>query len=127
MYIDYTATRELVGSGLDELETGIELGDRSTTEKTSESVSLSGAGRESQLDRYEFTYSIKTVPVPIADLARWREFHASVLNGETFSLDLWGTKAAPDSVMTASYVPNTFKETRLSNLYYQFSFKVLQR
>lgn len=127
MYIDYTATRELVGSGLAELETDIERGDRTMDESIEESVSLSGVGRETQLDRYEYKLSIKTVPVPVADLARWREFQASVLAGETFSLDLWGTKAVPDSVITVSMVKGSFKETRHSPLYYQFDFQVLER
>lgn len=127
MFIDYTATRELVGSGDDKLETGIRQPKRVPAVESTESAGMSGVNRETQLNRYEFHWRIVTVPVPIANLTRWQEFYGSVLAGETFSIDIFGTEAAPDNVETASLVKGTWDEVRLSPLYYQFSFEVLIR
>lgn len=127
MFIDYTATRELVGSGADKLETKIRPPKRLTDIEKDGSVSLSGVGRETQLHRYEFRWQIKTVPVPIANLPRWREFHGSTLADETFSIDIFGTEASPDNVITASVVDGTWVETRLSPIYYQFEFEIIER
>ena len=127
MFIDYTATRELVGSGLDEIDTDCSEANRIAIEKTSESVSISGVGREVQFDRLEHKWSITTVPIAVAELARWREFSASVVAGETFTLDVFGSKAVPDNAITVSYVKGSYKETRFSKLYVSFSFDALER
>lgn len=126
MFIDYTATRETVGSGDDEIETS-GTATRVPLEETSESVSMSGVGREYQLDRLEHKWSIQTIPVPLADLPRWREFAASVVAGELFTIDIWGTKASPDDPISVSYIKGTFRETRLFHTHMQFSFEVLER
>lgn len=127
MFIDYTATRDLVGSGLDELDFDAEVINQVRDEKTYESVSLSGVGRESQLDRIDKKWTIQTVPIPVADIPRWREFASSVANGELFTIDLFGTKAAPDNPISASYVPKTFKESRSFKQYITFTFDVIER
>lgn len=127
MFIDYTATRELVGSGLDEIEVDPERTNRNSNTVARESVSMSGAVRESILDRIEYKWSVATVPVPLADLARWREFASSVANGELFTIDLDGTKAVPVNPISVSLVKNSFKENRFSHLYMSFSFDVLER
>lgn len=127
MFIDYTATRDLVGSGLDELDFDAEVINQVRDEKTSESVSLSGAVREYQFDRIDKKWTIQTVPISIADIPRWREFASSVANGELFTIDLFGTKAAPDNPISASYVKGTFKESRAYKQYITFAFDVLER
>lgn len=132
MYIDYTATRETVGSGIAELEFGIETGPRRPIEDVSESASMSKVNRETQFNSLEHKWLIKTVPQlasngGVADLARWREFAASVAGGEPFEFDVWGTKAAPDNAINGSYVKGSFNEVRVGPLHYQFSFEILER
>ena len=127
MFIDYTATRELVGSGLDEIDTDCSEANRIALEATSESVSMSGVGREVQFDRLEHKWAITTVPIAVADLPRWREFAASVVAGETFTLDVFGSKAVPDNAVSVSYIKKSFKENRFSSLYMTFSFEALER
>ena len=127
MFIDYTATRETVGSGLDELDFDAEQIDRAAMEETTESVSMSGVGREVLFDRLEHKWAIKTVPITADDLPRWREFAASVVAGELFTIDLFGTKATPVDPISASYVKGSYKEDRFSKLYITFSFEVLER
>lgn len=128
MFIDYTATRELVGSGLDEIECDFSVGgDRVQKRIGGESTSMSGVGREFQLERLEYTWTFSTVPIAIADLPRWREFAASVANGETFTIDIDGTKAAPDNPITVSMKDGSYKENRAYKGYLIFSFTVLER
>lgn len=127
MFIDYTATRNLVGSGLDELETKIEPAKREIKTKSSESVSDDGVNREVILSRYDIEWPIKTVPVPIANHPRWQEFWESTIASETFSIDINGTKAAPDNVITASVVKDSFDAVRLSPTYWQYTFRIVER
>lgn len=127
MFIDYTATRNLVGSGLDELETKVEPAKREIKTKSTESVSDDGVNREVLLSRYDIEWPIKTVPVPIADHPRWQEFEESTIAGETFSIDINGTKAAPDNVITASVVKDSFDAVRLSPTYWQYTFRIVER
>lgn len=127
MFIDYTATRELVGSGLDEIDSDNSAANRRLDIKSSESISMSGVGRETQLDRIDRIWSVTSIPSPEADWARWREFGSSTAAGETFSIDLFGTKASPDNVMTVSVVKGTFKESRIAKQYIVFSFDVVER
>lgn len=127
MFIEYTATRELVGSGDAEIEVAVSNINRMMQVEGSESVSISGESRESQLDRLEFRWPIVTVPVHIDNLPRWREFAASVANGETFTFDAHGTEASADNPITASMIRGSFKESRIGGPYVQFSFEVLER
>lgn len=127
MFIQYTATRQLVGSGSAEIETDTQAQERLQIEESEESVSMSGVGRESQLDRLDFEWQFTTIPVPEADLPRWREFAASVANGETFTIDIDGTQAAPVSVISASYVKGSYRENRFSKAYLTISFRILER
>lgn len=127
MFIDYTATRNLVGSGLDELEAKIEPAKRRIKTTSAESVSDSGVEREVQLSRYDVQWFIKTNPVPIANDDRWREFWESVLAGETFTIDINGTKASPDDPITASMLKDSFDAVRRSPGYWQYSFTIVER
>ena len=127
MFIDYTATRETVGSGLDELDFDAEQINRSAVEITTESVSMSGAGREVLLDRLEHKWAVTTVPITVDDLPRWREFAASVVAGSLFTIDLFGSKATPDDPISVSYIKSSYKENRFSKLYITFSFEVIER
>lgn len=126
MFIDYTATRELVGSGADNIDCDAQRANRSIKKFGGESVSLDGTTRHSVLHRLENTWDIETVPITVADLPRWREFAASVANGETFTIDIFGTSASPDDPITVTMQENSFKENRFSKLYMTFSFIVIE-
>lgn len=127
MFIDYTATRNLVGSGLAELETKIEPKRRKLKVESTESVGMSGVNREVQMDRYDVEWMVKTVHVPIATEARWLEFAESVLAGETFTIDLDGTKAVPVDPITASMVKGTFDRVRVGPGHFKYSFSIVER
>lgn len=127
MFIDYTATRELVGSGLDEIEASASIENPDMRSEGADFSSMSGVNRESTLHRLEFVIAVTTVPITTATKDRWREFAASVGNGETFTFDAYGTKAAPDNPITVSMVRNSYKQQRLGGQYVQYSFEVLER
>jgi len=127
MYIDYTETRNLVGSGVSELDFKAEPSRRKVNTVSAESVSDSGVNREVQLSRYDIEWSVKTVPLPDSNNDRWLEFEESVLAGETFTCDIHGTKAAPDNAVTMSMKKNSFVATRLSPAWWSYSFTVIDR
>jgi hypothetical protein len=132
MYIDYTATRELYGSGQDELEFDIQTGKRKPIEDATESASMSKVNRETQFNSLEHKWLIRTVPQlransGVADLPRFREFAASVAGGETFTFDVWGTEASPDNAITGSYIKGSYDEVRVGPNHYQFAFEILER
>ena len=131
MFIDYTATRELVGSGLDEIETSAAPIDRAPVVDRALSVSISKVGRESQLNSIEHKWIMTTIPflvenAGVADLARWREFSSSVGNDEPFTFDAFGTKASPDDPISVVLIDKTYRELRFSNLYMRISFEVME-
>jgi len=127
MFIDYTATREPDGSGDSHIDHGIQPPKRVPQVESDESDSMSGVSRETQLHRYQFEWAITSLPVPTADIGRWREFFGSVLARETFTIDIFGTQASPDNPITASLVKGTWNETRIGPGYYRYSFRVLER
>ena len=128
MFIDYTATREVIGSGLDEIECAAEIIDRPLVVEGDEAVSLSGVGREYTLDRVDYEWTMQTVPLLITSFeARFREFASSVANGEQFLFDPLGSKAVPNTVYTVSLIRNSYREIRDSSKYKRFAFRVVQR
>ena len=131
MFLDYTATRELVGSGLDEIETSAAPIDRMPVVDQTSSVSMSKKSRESQFNSLEHKWIITTIPFEVenggvADLARWREWQGSTANDEPFTFDAFGTKASPDNAIQCVQVKNTYRENRSSKKMMTISFQVLE-
>lgn len=131
MFLDYTATRALVGSGLDEIETSAAPIDRSPIVDQTASVSMSKKARESQFNSLEHKWIITTIPFEVDnggvnDLARWREWQESTANDEPFTFDPWGTKAAPDDPFSAVQVKNTYRENRTSKKMMTISIQILE-
>lgn len=131
MFLDYTASRELVGSGDDEIETSAAPIDRSPMVDQTTSVSMSKVGRESQFNALEHKWIITTIPFEVenggvADLARWREWQASTANDEPFTFDAFGTKAVPDDAIQVVQVKNTYREIRSSKKMMTIAFEVLE-
>lgn len=131
MFLDYTATRELVGSGDEEIETSAAPIDRMPMVDQTTSVSLSKVGREAQFNALEHKWIITTIPFEVenagvADLSRWREWQASTVNDEPFTFDAFGTKASPLDPIQAVQVKNTYRENRSSAKMMTISFEVLE-
>lgn len=131
MFLDYTATRELVGSGLDEIETSAAPIDRMPIVDQTTSVSMSKKGREAQFNSLEHKWIITTIPFEVenagvADLSRWREWQGSTANDEPFTFDAFGTKVAPDDAIQCVQVKNSYRENRTSKKMMTISFEVLE-
>jgi hypothetical protein len=85
--IVYTAKRELVNA-LDDVVSitqSLQSYDRSTEVKKTESVSMGGQ-RQSTLHYYTNNFSIKTMPIAVADRPEFDEFIYSTINNETFTI-----------------------------------------
>lgn len=131
MFLDYTATRELVGSGDAEIETSAAPIDRMPVVDQTTSVSLSKKGRESQFNSLEHKWIITTIPFEVenggvADLERWREWQGSTANDEPFTFDAFGTKASPDDPIQVIQVKNSYREQRSSKKMMTIAFSVLE-
>ncbi len=127
MYIEYTPTRQLVGgSGSDgKIDIGIEQEDERPIEHSKESRSLSGVS-ERVLHRIDYEYALRTVATNDSTLiAKFKELHASVAAGETFTIDLYGTEASPVDPITVLMIPQTYSKTRQGfTQYFSYSFRV---
>lgn len=55
-------------------------------------------------------YSLTTVPVTGTNLLWLREFWKSILGGEVFEIDLYGTIALPDNPISVKLVPGSGRE-----------------
>lgn len=131
MFLDYVASRELVGSGLDEIETSAAPIDRMPIVDQTTSVSMSKKTRESQFNSLEHKWMIVTIPFEVenggvADLARWREWAASTANDEPFTFDAFGTKAAPDDAIQVIQIKGSYREQRSSKKMMTIAFSVLE-
>lgn len=122
MFITYTPLRKIAG-GSGEIEEEIQQHDLDYKVNSEDAVSLSGL-QQTTLRRLDDFIQVKSVPVNKTDWLKWREFGASVMGGETFTLDAFGTKLLPDEVQNVKLVRNSFKETRDSHIHKSFSFKV---
>lgn len=127
MFIQYTPTREIAG-GPGEISATTQPGTEPTLDPVGEeSVSLSGVGRESVLHRLERQWQVNAGPEDLTTEAKWREFYASTANGETFTIDLFGTQASPVNPITVSMVRKSAKESRPWPLQKQYNFRVVER
>lgn len=123
MFISYTPTRD-IDSGAGEIElSDIAKFDRTIIPESFEEKSQSGK-QETTLNRIEYEYDCQTDLVASAGLAKWREFAASVIAGETFSFDAFGTQSSPDDVLSVRMVKKSFKETRSGTSLFRFSFRL---
>ena len=125
MFIQYTPKRSIVAppsGGVLEVDHEPIANDRNL--EGTQSVSSSGRAVETVLHRIEKFWQIRTAPIPRANYDQWQEFADSVAAGETFTLDLYGTQAAPADPQTVRLEFNSFREEPLGSMYFVFSFKV---
>ncbi len=88
-----------------------------------EAVSISGK-KETLFQRRLTTYDLQVGVIDGADFPQWREFLASVMGGETFTFDAYGTIASPDDPVLARLAGDP-TYTRIDNLEkYLIAFKV---
>jgi hypothetical protein len=126
MFIQYTPLREVIG-GAGEIETGSFPLNRARKVYAEQSVSLSRQARETVGYGDEKTWDITTIPEELTTEPRWREFEASVQFGETFTIDLFGTQAAPVDPITVSMELKSFKESRPFPRQKVYKFAVVER
>lgn len=126
MFIQYTPTRIITGSG-GKLECDVQQYSVTDSPEGKEHTALSGR-TEHTVYRIDRLHKLKTVPLMLSDseLAVWREFGASCAFGEFFTLDPLGTEAAPDSPVTVRMKMKTFKENRMAGRFFTFSFTAVE-
>jgi hypothetical protein len=108
-----------------DIEIGLEASDWDPNPVKSENVSFGGA-RETIADRLEFSYSIKTVHIPLASRPLWRMLMASISLGEEFVLDTEGTVATPSSEYGTYKVQGKVNEENSDGRYVRYSFKAVK-
>lgn len=100
--------------------------DRSARSIKSSSRSLSGK-TETLRDRTEVFWNITMKPLPEANIEDYRQFLDSVDGGETFTLDPYGTSAAPISPVACILESRSYTEKRQSHRYIGVSFRAYQK
>lgn len=106
------------------LESGMQqlTRDARTIRKEQESL---GGSVETLLQRRIVAWNVKTDILEESALAQWREFHASVESGETFTFDPYGSAASPDKPVSCIMDSDSYTESRLgASKLYEISFRV---
>jgi len=100
-------------------------GDRNAKVTRNVQQPMGGGAPEVLLHRRETLIQITTGYISEAQIAQWREFLASVEGGETFTIDLLGTVAAPVEPLSAMLESEEYTEMRVGDSSsYQLSFSV---
>ena len=100
--------------------------DRSVSAKSNSSVSLDRRNAQTILHGIDELYDTQTIPLRDTSDAvkQMREFLDSAMNGQYFQIDPLGTAAAPDNPIPAILEGTDYSETRTSQVFLQFPFKV---
>jgi hypothetical protein len=123
MYLIYTPKRKITGTpGV--IQHNLSKFDYQPKENSKEQASISGV-TEGILQSIDDIYSVKTQPIPAADMDKWREWFASTAAAEVFLLDADDTASSVNSVapMSCIRVSKSYKESR-EGIYYLVSFKI---
>lgn len=97
---------------------------RSIKRKQNSAVSLSGR-RITTLHHIKNTYTVETIPLNGAtDLANMREFLTSVVGGEQFTIDAYGTVATPNNQQEVILIGDINENLVDVTGFYSFSFRV---
>lgn len=110
--ITYTPTREIVGGG-GNITAGVEAFNFKPLYKGVDHESLDGTV-VSVLHAYKKEYSISIEAQTPSQLAYWREWQASSINNETFTVVLTDIPAAPTGSISCRLKRNTYRESRLN-------------
>lgn len=106
-----------------DLETASHVIDLTNDAKINKSESLSGVRETILLNDIDY-WNIVTDHLTETELAYWREFVGSVRAGETFTIDLYGTIAVADEIITVELDGNPKISRITGTKTYQMSFKV---
>ena len=128
MVITYTALSRIisghVSGSIYQIEIGTKQADPDGETYLTEHVSLNGTREVVKQDREDDNWTVATKRITTADLLELREFFYSVVGGETFTLDLYGTIAVPDDVQTMVMLSKKYAPKRIKTSdYFNFSFK----
>ena len=114
--VSYIAQRSLTGGALagDPVDIDITLQqlDRSGGWKGKSNLSRDGS-EERVVDRYEARWRITTLPKKTAEFSAIRQFADSVLDGQEFTFDPYGTIAAPVDPRTVVCETTSYSEARV--------------
>ena len=99
--------------------------DRSAKVNRNVQQPLGGGAPEVLLHRRDTVLAVTTGYISEAQIKQWREFLASVEGGETFTIDLLGTVAAPVDPVSVMLESEEYTEMRAGDsTSYQISFSV---
>lgn len=130
--ITYTAKRKIMAghtAGFSySMDVGMTGADWSYDTNRYDNKSLGGV-RQSYLAAIEETYDLTLLPVMerSAEHLQIREFIASVIGGESFTFDRFGTVADPDDPVEYLMDNKTVKEKRDGVNYIGYTIKIYQR
>lgn len=87
--------------------------------------SISGK-REVIRHREDVNWDITATIIPEAQLELWYEFLSSVVSGETFQFDAFGTYASPNNLQTVILLSDGWSENPMSevNDYFEIQFQL---
>ena len=129
MFIEYTAKRSLrTGTTVNttqSFEIDIQGDDRKPVVESKTVKSLSG-NQQTVFHRMEVTRAITLIPTKVEAVQdQIVEFLDSVVDGSSFSIDIYGTQASPDNPQTAVLSPLSYSApARIQRLFLQFSFSI---
>lgn len=129
MVVSYTAKRSIMsghtaGTVYDlEFAASVINHARDTEKKTN--IAKSGA-TVTLLHRIDKLIEVKSAIVAQAERPAWEEFIDSVLGGESFSIDPYGTVAVPDQPRSVILEGQVSEEREGTGMRWRFGFKVRQ-
>lgn len=125
--ITYTAKRALATDHVIGVEYSIEFDaariDRSASTERKEHRALGGV-TEVLRYRHDTFWQLTASMVLHTNLILWREFYHSVDGGEPFTLDAYGSLAAPDNPISVMLDGNSYVEDRVNeSMFYNITFR----
>lgn len=97
---------------------------RSVKSSSNISTSLSGV-RETLFNNREEIWSVSLKPVLIANMGQIREFIESVMGGESFTFDPYGSVAVPDNPLSCTLESKSYQESEIDFTgYVRVSFQI---
>jgi hypothetical protein len=123
-YIVYTPYRSTVGGSTGKLHPAIQQFATKHTDNVVATPSLDESNVETTyLGRAKF-HDVLTDPRDLSEWPYWEEFWHSVIGGQNFTLDAYGTEGSPNNPLTVKLVPNTWKEQSPGPRHRLYGFRV---
>ena len=127
--ITYIAKREIATGHSSGTQYSLEFGSETLTHsrKVVRNIGESIGGlRETLLLRDKKYWDVKTDFIEASQLEFWREWRSSVMGGELFGFDPYGTISAPDNEINVLLDSETYRESRVgASRLYQVAFRVI--